>query len=194
MIRFVDICISIVGIIFLAPIFILIAVLIVLGSKGGVFYLQKRVGLYGQIFTLYKFRTMTTGADKSGLLTIGNDSRITAIGKILRKYKLDEFPQLINVINGNMSIVGPRPEVEEYVNLYTEQQREILKVKPGITDLASIHFSNENEILGKVDNPRVYYIEVIMPAKIDFNMEYIKNPTLKNYFKIIFKTILKIFR
>jgi lipopolysaccharide/colanic/teichoic acid biosynthesis glycosyltransferase len=138
---------------------------------------------------------MAVGSDSKGLLTVGmNDARITKSGQFIRRYKIDELPQFINVLKGEMSLVGPRPEVKKYVDLYTETQRKVLSVKPGITDLASIEFSNENELLEKQSNPEEYYIREIMPKKIEFNMLYIENPNLINYFKLILKTGLKIIR
>lgn len=144
-------------------------------------------------FRLYKFRTMRRGSDRGRLITVGGkDTRITKAGYYIRKYKLDELPQLWNVFIGEMSLVGPRPEVEKYVRLYTPSQRVVLSVSPGITDYASIEFSNENELLGKSDNPERLYVEEIMPKKIQYNLRYINNRTLKEYFKIIFLTVAKI--
>lgn len=195
MTRFFDIVFSFCGIILLSPLFIIIYFLIIIESKGGGFYLQKRVGIHGKDFDLYKFRSMAKGSDKKGLITIGgNDSRITKMGLFIRKYKIDELPQLFNVFAGDMSLVGPRPEVRKYVDLYNKEQLEVLKVRPGITDYASIEFANENEILGSVSNPEKVYIEEIMPAKIQLNMKYIKNSDLSEYFKIIFLTFSKIIR
>lgn len=195
MTRFFDIVFSFFGIILLSPLFLIIYFLIIIESKGGGFYLQKRVGIHGKDFDLYKFRSMAKGSDKKGLITIGgNDSRITKMGLFIRKYKIDELPQLFNVFAGDMSLVGPRPEVRKYVDLYNKEQLEVLKVRPGITDYASIEFANENEILGSVSNPEKVYIEEIMPAKIQLNMKYIKNSDLSEYFKIIFLTFSKIIR
>lgn len=195
MIRFFDILFSIVGLILLIPLFIIICIIILLTSSGGIFYFQKRVGRFGNEFWLIKFRTMSTGSDKNGLLTVGeNDSRITKVGKFLRKYKIDELPQLLNVIFGSMSIVGPRPEVKKYVNLYDDNQKRVLTVRPGITDYASIYYSNESELLVVSDNPEQLYIDTIMPDKIRLNMKFIDNPSLGNYFRVIFLTIYKIIR
>jgi lipopolysaccharide/colanic/teichoic acid biosynthesis glycosyltransferase len=167
--------------------------MIIIESKGGGFYKQTRVGLNGVDFKLIKFRSMAIGSDKKGLITIGgNDDRITKTGLFIRKFKIDELPQLFNVINGNMSLVGPRPEVRKYVDLYTKEQREVLNIKPGITDYASIEYANENEILGKADDPDKMYIDEIMPAKIELNIKFIENKSLKEYFNIIFLTFLKI--
>ncbi len=164
-----------------------------LDSKGGVFYIQIRVGKNGNDFKLYKFRSMRIGSDKNGLLTVGGrDSRITKSGFFIRKYKLDELPQLINVFFGDMSFVGPRPEVRKYVDLYNSNQLKVLSVKPGITDYASIQYSNENELLGKSDNPEKTYIEEIMPDKLNLNLLYIKENNITTDIKIIFKTIKKI--
>lgn len=193
--RVFDIVASIIGLIFLSPLFLLIAVWIKCDSKGPVFYRQTRVGQGNKDFDLYKFRSMFTDADKKGLLTIGgHDSRITRSGLFLRKYKLDELPQLINVLIGNMSLVGPRPEVRRYVDLYNTEQMSILDVKPGITDWASIIYVDENEILGKADDPDRTYIEQIMPNKIRYNMIYIRHQTVSEYFKIIFATFGKILK
>jgi len=190
LIRFFDILFSFFGLIIVSPFLIIIAIIIVIESKGGFVFVQHRVGKDNNDFKLYKLRTMKVNSDKKGLLTVGNrDSRITKVGKFLRKSKIDEFPQLFNVLIGNMSLVGPRPEVRKYVDMYTEEQIKVLSLKPGITDFASIKYNNENEILAKSDNPEKFYIEKIMPDKIELNMKYINNCTLSNYFKIIFSTI-----
>lgn len=195
MIRFFDIIFSVVGLLLLSPFFLIIYILIRCESKGGGFYCQQRVGKDGRMFGLYKFRSMRTGSDKKGLITVGgHDSRITRMGYFIRKYKIDELPQLWNVLKGDMSLVGPRPEVKKYVDLYTEEQRRVLSVRPGITDYASIEYVDENEILGKADNPDRVYVEEIMPAKIKLNMRYIENRSLKEYFKIIGLTFINIFR
>lgn len=157
--------------------------------------MQRRVGKNGKQFNLLKYRTMKKNSDKLGLLTVGDrDPRVTTLGRFLRKYKLDEMPQLFNVLKGDMSIVGPRPEVKKYVDLYTEEQRKVLQVRPGITDYASLSYIDENEILAASDNPEKTYIEEIMPAKIELNFKYIENRSLKEYFKLIFLTIGSIFR
>ena len=195
MIRFFDFILSLVGLVVLAPIFIVLAIWIKIDSKGPVFYKQVRVGQNGINFGLFKFRSMVVDADKKGLITVGGrDPRITRSGYFIRKYKLDELPQLINVLVGDMSLVGPRPEVRKYVNLYTDEQQKVLSVKPGITDYASIEYMDENEILGKSSDPEKTYIEEIMPEKIKYNMKYIQNKNLFEYFKIIFLTVLKIVR
>jgi lipopolysaccharide/colanic/teichoic acid biosynthesis glycosyltransferase len=190
MLRILDILFSLVGIIILLPLFLFLAIWIKMDSKGSVFYIQKRVGKNNIDFDLFKFRSMKLYADKQGLLTIGGrDPRITNSGYFIRKYKLDELPQLLNVLIGNMSLVGPRPEVRKYVNLYSTKQLEILKIRPGITDLASIKFKNESEILGKSTNPEKLYIEEIMPHKLELNLKFIENPSIVMYFKIIIRTI-----
>lgn len=176
------------------PFGIIIGVLILISSNGGVFYFQERVGQNGVLFRVIKFRTMTKDADKSGKLTVGmKDARITKIGYFLRKHKLDEFPQFINVLKGDMSIVGPRPEVKEYVDLYTEEQRKVLNVKPGITDYASLKYFKENEILGNTNDPVQTYINEVMPAKLKLNQKYIENPSLGQDIKIIWRTFLRLF-
>lgn len=195
MIRFFDFILSLVGLVVLAPIFIVLAIWIKIDSKGPVFYKQVRVGRNGIDFGLFKFRSMVVDADKRGLITVGGrDPRITRSGYFIRKYKLDELPQLINVLVGDMSLVGPRPEVRKYVDLYTDEQQKVLSVKPGITDYASIEYMDENEILGKSSDPEKTYIEEIMPEKIKYNMKYIQNKNVSEYFKIIFLTLLKIVR
>ena len=195
MIRFFDFILGLVGLVVLAPIFIMLAIWIKIDSKGPVFYKQVRVGQNGINFGLFKFRSMVVDADKKGLITVGGrDPRITRSGYFIRKYKLDELPQLINVLVGDMSLVGPRPEVRKYVELYTDEQQKVLSVKPGITDYASIEYMDENEILGKSNDPEKTYIEEIMPEKIKYNMKYIQNKNVSEYFKIIFLTLLKIVR
>lgn len=194
MTRLLDIIFALFGVIILSPFFILLSLWVKLDSKGPVFYRQKRIGRGGSEFSLLKFRSMHVDADKKGLLTVGGrDPRITRSGYILRKFKLDELPQLFNVLGGDMSLVGPRPEVKKYVDLYNDEQRKVLTVRPGITDMASIEFSNENEILEKQANPEQYYIDHIMPEKIRLNQQYIQSPTVGNYFRIILLTAKKIF-
>lgn len=189
MIRVLDIFFSFLGIVILSPVLLILYLAICLESKGGGIYAQSRIGQFERVFYLYKFRSMRVGADKGSLITIGDDNRITKSGKFIRKYKLDELPQLFNVLKGDMSLVGPRPEVAKYVNLYTEEQRKVLDVRPGITDYASIAYADENHILELSDNPEKTYIEQIMPDKIKLNMQYINNHTVKEYFKIIFLTL-----
>lgn len=193
MIRLFDIFFSAIGLLLLSPFFLIIYIVIRIESKGGGFYVQERIGKDGAPFGLYKFRTMRCGSDKKGLITVGeHDERITHFGYFLRRYKLDELPQLFNVLKGDMSLVGPRPEVRKYVDLYTEEQREVLSVKPGITDYASIAYVNENEILGSAEDPEKAYVEQVMPDKIKLNMRYIHNKSIVEYFKIIFLTFRSI--
>jgi len=195
MIRFFDFLFSLLGLIILSPLLLLISLCIVFDSRGGVFYRQIRVGKNGKDFKLYKFRSMRSGSDRRGLITVGEkDSRITRVGYFLRKYKLDELPQLINVLKGEMSLVGPRPEVRKYVDLYTPEQRKVLSVVPGITDYASIEYVDENRILGGAVDPDKTYVEMIMPDKIRYNMRYIEHRSVKEYFKIIFLTFWSIVR
>jgi lipopolysaccharide/colanic/teichoic acid biosynthesis glycosyltransferase len=190
-----DIFFSIIALILLSPICLLLAVCIVLGSRGGIFYTQERVGKDGRDFRLIKFRTMIIGASLQGLLTIGeNDQRITRFGRFLRSYKIDEIPQIINIIKGEMSFVGPRPEVRKYVALYSKEQLKVLAVRPGLTDYASLEFFNESTLLGSSDNPEETYINEIMPAKLDLNLKYIYDQSLKRYFFIIFKTLLRVIK
>ena len=193
MIRFFDILFSTVGLILFFPIFLIISICIKIETRGPILYKQDRVGKNWKIFKLYKFRSMFINSDKKGLITVGNnDARITKVGKFIRRYKLDELPQLINVLIGNMSIVGPRPEVEKYVFKYTVEQKKVLSVKPGITDYASIVYKNENRELSEQKNPELYYIMHIIPKKIELNNIFIQEPTLINYFKIIFLTLKEI--
>ena len=193
--RLIDIFASGLGLLLLSPLFIILAVWIKLDSKGPIFYRLIRVGKDNKDFHIYKFRSMHTGADKGSLITIGGrDPRVTQSGYFIRKYKLDELAQLINVFLGEMSLVGPRPEVRRYVDLYTEEQKKVLTVRPGITDYASIVYMDENVLLEQSANPDKTYIEDIMPAKIELNMRYIDNPTLFEYFKLIFLTVFKLVR
>ncbi len=190
--RIFDFVCSTLGIIILSPIFILISIMIKTGSDGPVFFKQIRVGEDGKDFEILKFRTMVVDAEKLGKqITVGNDNRITKIGSFLRKYKLDELPQLINVFKGDMSLVGPRPEVPRYVKIYNDEQRKVLEVKPGITDLASIRYKDENALLGKAENPEEFYINTIMPDKLALNLEYINKSNVFFDIYIIVKTILK---
>ena len=193
--RFFDVVASGIGLILLSPLFVILAIWIKCDSTGPVFYRQIRVGRNNRDFQLLKFRSMRVGSDKKVLITVGGrDPRITRSGYYIRKYKLDEFPQLINVLKGDMSLVGPRPEVRKYVDMYTTEQRRVLAVRPGITDYASIVYMDENRLLGQSSNPDKTYVEDIMPAKIELNMRYINHPTLFEYFKLIFLTIFKIAR
>ena len=191
--RLFDISSSLLVLILFSPFFLMIALWVVLDSKGGVFFRQLRVGRNGKPFYLYKFRTMKLDSESKGQLTVGKrDNRITSIGYYLRKYKLDEFPQLINVIKGEMSIVGPRPEVPKYVDMYTAEQKKVLAVRPGLTDYASIAYIDENELLAKAENPEKEYIEVVMPVKLQLNLKYISEMGFSTDLKIILKTIGKI--
>ena len=192
--RIFDIISSLFGLILLSPFMIIIAILIKLDSKGPIFFKQVRVTKNGREFKIFKYRTMKIGSDKDSQITVGKDSRITKVGDFLRKYKLDEIPQLINVLIGDMSLVGPRPEVPKYVALYTEEQREILKVRAGITDYASIEFSNENDILANEADPEKAYIEKIMPRKIELNKKYLSEISVMTDIKIILLTIKKILK
>jgi len=193
--RLFDLVIALPLLILVSPILLVIAVLIKLNSKGPIFFLQQRVGLNGADFFIYKFRTMQIGADKMGLLTVGGrDPRVTSVGYFLRKYKLDELPQLINVVNGTMSLVGRRPEVRKYVDLYNSDQRMVLNAKPGITDYASIEYADENNLLASSENPERTYIDEIMPAKLKLNMKYIAEQGVITDIKIIFSTVMRVIR
>ena len=190
--RVCDFILSLIGIIVLSPIFIIVSIAIKLDSRGKILFLQKRVGRYGKEFNIYKFRTMVSNAEKLGKqITVGNDNRITKVGAFLRKYKIDELPQLFNVLKGDMSLVGPRPEVPKYVKLYSDEQKKVLNVRPGITDMASLRYKDENEILGKVDNPEEYYINVIMRDKLKLNLEYIEKSNIFFDLYLIIKTVVK---
>jgi len=185
---------ALIGILILSPLFIIMALAISLDSRGGVFFVQCRVGKDFQPFGLYKFRTMRPFAESGGKLTVGNnDPRITKVGVFLRKYKIDELPQLFNVLRGDMNLVGPRPEVPEYVEHYSAEQRKVLSVKPGITDYASLLYFNENEMLARSSNPKETYLKEIMPAKLELNLEYIERRSFGEDLRIIAKTVIKIF-
>lgn len=191
--RIFDVMMAITGIIMILPLLMIISIVVILDSSGGVIYSQNRVGRNKINFQLFKFRTMKKGADHGSLLTIGNhDQRITKSGYWLRKYKLDELPQLFNVLIGDMSFVGPRPEVMKYVALYDDQQQRILSVKPGLTDWASLAFIDEDELLGTAKNPETFYIQHIIPLKINHNLKYIDHHNLWIDIKIIFLTIKSI--
>lgn len=188
--RFLDIIFSGLGLICLSPLFVFLALWVKLDSPGPVFYRQVRVGRNNRDFKLYKFRSMRVDSDKKGLITIGgHDPRVTYSGYYIRKYKLDELPQLINVFLGDMSLVGPRPEVRKYVDMYTDEQMHVLDVRPGITDMASIYYRNENELLEKANNPEKYYREVIMQDKLRINLEYVRNHSVIGDFRMILKTL-----
>jgi lipopolysaccharide/colanic/teichoic acid biosynthesis glycosyltransferase len=191
--RLFDVICAIIGLIILAPFLLLISILIKLDSKGPILFIQGRVGKNNTDFDIYKFRTMRIQSESKGLLTLGNhDSRITKVGYVLRRYKIDEFPQLINILKGDMSFVGPRPELRYYVNFYSEDDMKIFKVRPGITGLASLKYRNEVELLKAAENPEEFFIKTIIPDKLKFNKEYIKK---RNFFfdlKLIFITIIKV--
>ena len=183
------------GLLVLSPLFVLMALWIKCDSKGSVFYRQVRVGRHGKDFRLFKFRSMRVGSDRKGLITVGgHDPRITRSGYFIRKYKLDELPQLINVFIGDMSLVGPRPEVRKYVDLYTPEQRHVLDVRPGITDPASIRYRNENELLGAADDPERYYVDVILPDKLRLNLDYVARHSFGHDLSIIFQTFAAILK
>lgn len=191
--RVLDIFIAFTVLIVFLPFGVIISLLILLESRGGVFYKQERIGLNGTPFGLLKFRSMRPDSDKLGQLTVGErDPRVTNTGHFIRKYKLDEFPQFLNVLLGDMSIIGPRPEVKKYVDLYTKDQRSILNVKPGITDYASIEYFDESRLLGESENPEETYIQEIMPAKLILNKKYLENPTFFHDLKIMWLTFKKI--
>lgn len=193
--RTFDLLASSLGLLLLSPLFLVLAIWIKFDSRGPVFYRQVRVGKGNRDFRLFKFRSMRVGSDKKGLITVGgHDPRITRSGYYIRKYKLDELPQLINVFTGDMSLVGPRPEVRKYVDLYTPEQMHVLDVRPGITDLASIRYRNENELLEKVDDPDQYYTDVIMQDKLQLNLEYVQKQSFWFDLQLIFKTFWEIIR
>lgn len=191
--RLFDIIASGLGLLILSPLFLVVAVWVKLDSPGPVFYKQIRVGRNNKDFFLYKFRSMRAGSDKKGLITVGgHDPRVTRSGYYIRKYKLDEFPQLINVFKGEMSLVGPRPEVRKYVDLYTPEQMHVLDVRPGITDLASIRYRNENELLEQASDPEQYYRDVVMQDKLRINLEYVRNHSFLGDIRLIFNTFIAI--
>jgi lipopolysaccharide/colanic/teichoic acid biosynthesis glycosyltransferase len=187
--RLFDILLSGLGLVIISPLLLIVAIWIKLDSPGPIFYRQVRVGRYNKDFRIFKFRSMRIGSDKGSLVTIGGrDPRITRSGYFIRKFKIDELPQLINVLVGDMSLVGPRPEVRHYVNYWTEEQMHVLDVRPGITDPASIKFRNENELLAQAEDPEKYYIEVIMQEKIKLYLDYVKKNSLWYDIKLIFQT------
>ncbi|WP_172910828.1 sugar transferase [Photorhabdus heterorhabditis] len=191
--RIFDLTSSSIGLIILSPILIVIAIWIKIDSKGPIFFRQKRVGQYNKNFYIHKFRSMTIGSEQKGQLTVGHDLRVTNSGRFIRKYKLDELAQLIDVIQGKMSLVGPRPEVPQFMEKYPDDIRhKILSVKPGITDLASIEMIDENQILSQYKDPHQAYIDIIMPIKAKYYLNYINNRSLFYDLKIIFKTIYKV--
>ena len=191
--RFFDFIGSFLGLILFSPIFILISIWIKFDSKGPVFYRQIRVGRKNKDFKIFKFRSMKIGSEKNGLITVGGrDYRITKSGYYIRKFKLDELPQLINVFIGDMSLVGPRPEVRKYVDLYTPEQLHVLDVRPGITSLASIRYRNENELLETAENPDQFYIEIVMQDKLKIDLEYVRNTSFWYDIKLILTTLKEI--
>ena len=187
--RIFDVTASGLGLLLLSPLFLIVAIWIRLDSPGPVFYRQTRVGRYNKDFRLLKFRSMRVGSDKKGLITVGGrDPRVTRSGYYIRKYKLDELPQLINVFKGDMSLVGPRPEVRKYVDLYTPEQLHVLDVRPGITDMASIRYRNENELLEQAADPEQFYRDTVMQDKLRINLEYVSDHSFFNDIKIILMT------
>ncbi len=193
--RIFDIVTSLIALVILLPVFITISIWILLDSRGGIIYRQLRAGKNNRDFFIFKFRTMRPASDAAGLLTIGGrDPRITHAGYYLRKSKLDELPQLFNIIMGKMSIVGPRPEVRKYVKLYTEEHMKVFDVRPGLTDYASLEYIDESNILAASDDPEKTYIETIMPAKLELNLKYIRERSMGRDIKIIFTTIIRIFK
>ena len=191
--RIFDFIASFFGLISLSLLFLFIALWIKLDSKGPVFFRQQRVGLKGEIFKIHKFRTMKESSENQGRLTIGDDDRITQSGQFLRKFKFDELPQLIDVFIGRMSLVGPRPEVQEFIDIYpVDIKNKILSIKPGITDMASIEMANENDILGKYKNPKQAYIDIILPIKQKHYLNYVDNHNIWLDIKIIFLTLKRI--
>lgn len=186
--RTFDIVFSLLGVVLALPLFLIISILILMDSPGRILFRQRRVGQDGKLFNILKFRTMSH-SDKGSLLTLAEDDRITKVGRFLRKTKLDELPQLLNVLKGDMSFVGPRPEVPYFVAKYTDSQREILKAKPGITDLASIEYRDESELFSEDVDAESFYVEQIMPKKIELNKEYLKNMSLKTDVGIILNTL-----
>ena len=192
--RLFDILFSVGGLLLLSPFFIFIAIIIIFESKGGIFYKQERIGLNEKPFYLLKFRSMYMDSDQKGLLTVGmNDSRITKIGFFIRKYKIDELSQLINVLIGDMSLVGPRPEVRKYVENYSEIEKKVFKVKPGITDIASIFYFDENELLSQAEFPEKYYKDIVLPQKLRLGILYVENHSFFLDLKLILITIVAIF-
>lgn len=191
--RLLDVLLTGMALLLLSPFFLLIAIAIILDSRGGVFYSQERIGRGEKPFRMYKFRTMRPAADREGLLSLGSsDQRITKVGHFLRRYKLDELPQLWNILRGQMSIVGPRPEVAHYVKYFTEEQKQTLRVKPGLTDYASLEFIDEEELLGQSAEPEKTYLEEILPQKLALSLRYIREQSLWTDLNIIWKTIVKI--
>lgn len=192
LIRAFDILFCCLGLLILLIPFLGIAIWIKIDSKGPVFYRQVRVGKNGKLFRIFKFRSMVIDQKEQSKITLKQDGRITKVGQFIRRKKIDELPQLINVVLGQMSLVGPRPEVPEFVQIYNDAQKQILKIKPGITDKASIEFCDEEKLFSTVEDVEKLYVETVMPIKIGLNSEYIRNLSVKNYFKLIIKTIFSI--
>jgi lipopolysaccharide/colanic/teichoic acid biosynthesis glycosyltransferase len=192
--RVFDIFFSLIGLLISLPLFAVVGILIKIDSTGPVFFRQERIGRNFERFAIFKFRTMVLDAEKKGLsITSNTDERVTRVGKILRKLKMDELPQLINVLRGDMSLVGPRPEVERYVELYKKDYREILKVRPGITDVSSILYRDEEGVLGDQADPESYYVRVVLPQKIKLSQEYLKKSSFSHDVKLILKTLFRVF-
>jgi lipopolysaccharide/colanic/teichoic acid biosynthesis glycosyltransferase len=192
--RIFDICSALISLVLFSPLIIIVSIWIALDSKGGIFYRQIRVGKNQKEFGLFKFRSMRPNSDQAGQITIGNDSRVTRVGRFIRRFKIDEVPQLINIIKGDMSVVGPRPEVPKYVELYSKEQLKVLTVLPGLTDYASIEYLDEQKILGASNDPDKAYIEEVMPAKLKLNLKYISDRAFWLDIKLIFRTIGRILR
>ncbi len=190
--RIFDVVSSLIALVLFSPLIIIISLWIAIDSRGGVFYKQIRVGKNQKEFGLYKFRSMRPNSDKAGQITVGNDSRVTKVGRFIRKFKIDEVPQLINILKGDMSVVGPRPEVPKYVNMYSAEQLKVLSVLPGLTDYASIEYLDEQKILGAAEDPDKAYIEEVMPAKLKLNLKYISDRGFWLDIKLIFRTLRKI--
>lgn len=190
--RIFDVVSSLIALMLFSPLIIIISLWIAIDSRGGVFYKQIRVGKNQKEFGLYKFRSMRPNSDKAGQITVGNDSRVTKVGRFIRKFKIDEVPQLINILKGDMSVVGPRPEVPKYVNMYSAEQLKVLSVLPGLTDYASIEYLDEQKILGAAEDPDKAYIEEVMPAKLKLNLKYISDRSFWLDIKLIFRTLRKI--
>ncbi|NQT76962.1 MAG: sugar transferase [Bacteroidetes bacterium] len=191
--RLFDIFMSLAFMLILLPVFIIISIRIIIDSRGGIFYLQSRVGKNNRDFRMYKFRSMRPESDTLGLLTLGNhDPRVSRAGRFLRKAKLDELPQMLNILKGDMSFVGPRPEVRKYVELYSAEQMKVLNVRPGLTDYASLEYIDEDELLGQSEDPDRVYITEIMPAKLELNMKYVREQSFTTDLSIMIKTFRKI--